>query len=450
MITILGAGLAGLSAAFHLQKAGRTDCAVFEKAGRVGGVCKSEQVDGFTFDYTGHFLHFVTEDIKTLVLDIIGGNIHTLERDSWIFSHNVFTPYPFQQNTYGLPVEVIKECIMGLIEAKYNGQKTGVETTKDRSRNFKEWIDQTFGSGIAKHFMVPYNEKLWTVPVEELTCAWMGRFIPQPSIEDVIEGALSRKAQKVGYNSRLWYPVKGGIEALPRAFASSLHNVTLNRDAVEIDVKRKAVRFHDGSEAFYEQLVSTMPLKQLVRIMKGAPSHVREAAERLRHNSVINVNFGIANRNVSEKHWIYFPEKNYRFYRAGFPHNFSPCQVPSGCSSVNVEISYSGQRPMDYKEAIRLAKEDLIRADILKRSDKIVVEKCLEISCAYVIYDKNHCDIVETIQTYLKEQGIYSIGRYGAWEYSSMEDAILHGKKIAEKLLEDAKGLTGPSEKRNP
>lgn len=439
MITILGAGLAGLSAAFHLQKAGRTDCAVFEKAGRVGGTCRSEHVDGFTFDYTGHFLHFVTEDIKTLVLEIIDGNIHTLERDSWIFSHNVFTPYPFQQNTYGLPVEVIKECVMGLINAKYNGQKTGNETSKNLSMNFKEWIDQTFGSGIAKHFMVPYNEKLWTVPVEELTCAWMGRFIPQPSIEDVIEGALSRKPQRVGYNARIWYPVKGGIEALPRALASSLHNVMLNRDAVEIDVKRKTVRFHDGSEAFYEQLVSTMPLKQLVRIMKGAPSHVREAAERLRHNSVINVNFGIANRNVSEKHWIYFPEKNYRFYRAGFPHNFSPCQVPSGCSSVNVEISYSGQRPMDYKEAIRLAKEDLIRADILKTSDKIVVEKCLEIPCAYVIYDKNHSDIVETIQAYLKEEGIYSIGRYGAWEYSSMEDAILHGKKIAQKLLEDAK-----------
>jgi protoporphyrinogen oxidase len=436
MITILGAGLAGLSAAFHLQKAGRTDVAVFEKGDRVGGTCCSEYVDGFTFDYTGHFLHFVTEDVKTLVLEIMGGNLHSLERDSWIFSHNVFTPYPFQQNTYGLPVEVVKECIVGLIEAKHNGQKNGVEVPKDRSMNFKEWIDQTFGRGIAKHFMVPYNEKLWTVPVEELTCAWMGRFIPQPSIEDVIEGALSRKPQRVGYNAKLWYPVKGGIEALPRAFASRLHNVTLNREAVEIDVKRKAVRFKDGSETFYERLVSTMPMKQLVRIMKGAPSHVREAAERLRNNSVINVNFGIANRNVTEKHWIYFPERNYRFYRAGFPHNFSPYQVPSGCSSVNVEISYSGQRPIDYKEAIQLAKEDLIRADILKTSDKIVVEKCLEISCAYVIYDKNHVNIVDTIQNYLREQEIYSIGRYGAWEYSSMEDAIVHGRKAAEKLLE--------------
>jgi protoporphyrinogen oxidase len=178
-----------------------------------------------------------------------------------------------------------------------------------------------------------------------------------------------------------------------------------------------------------------MPMKQLVRIMKGAPSHVREAADRLRHNSVINVNFGIAERNVSEKHWIYFPEKTYRFYRAGFPHNFSPYQVPSGCSSVNVEISYSGRRPMDYKEAIQLAKEDLVRADILKASDKIIVEKCLEIPCAYVIYDKDHLEIVDTIQRYLNEAEMYSIGRYGAWEYSSMEDAIIHGKKMAQKLL---------------
>jgi UDP-galactopyranose mutase len=178
-----------------------------------------------------------------------------------------------------------------------------------------------------------------------------------------------------------------------------------------------------------------MPLTQLVKISNQVPSPVKEAARRLRHNAVFNVNFGIANRKVSDKHWIYVPENNYIFYRIGFPHNFSPYQVPNGCSAVNVEISYTKEKPLKIKEAIAQARADLMRMQILKKSDKIVVEKCLHIPCAYVIYDKNHKECVQIIQDFLKENGIFSVGRYGAWEYSSMEDAIMHGKRIAEALL---------------
>jgi protoporphyrinogen oxidase len=434
LIAILGAGLAGLSTAFHLEKAGNKSYTVFEKNARVGGVCRSEKVDGFTFDYTGHFLHFATPEVKQLVLDLLKNNIHSLERDSWIYSKNVLTPYPFQQNTYGLPPKVIKECILGLIEAKYANLQNG-GGQQPPSGNFKDWIDRTFGRGIAKHFMVPYNEKLWTVPVGEMTCDWMGRFIPQPSLEDVLDGALTGKKKKMGYNAVLWYPLKGGIESLPSAFVPHVSNVKLNTDAIKIDLNRKALHLGNGRRVYYEWLVSTMPLNQLMKIAGPIPSEVRDAARKLHHNSVLNINFGIEGRNVSERHWIYFPERKFSFYRVGFPHNFAPHQAPRGCSSVNVEISYTRENPVSVKEAVRRSREDLIKAKILHKSDKIVVEKCLQIPCAYVIYDHDRAGRLQVIQKFLDDHGIYSVGRYGAWEYSSMEDAILHGKRTADALL---------------
>ena len=117
---VLGGGLAGLSALWHLQQAGQTDSHLFEKESRVGGLTRSEQLNGFTFDYTGHLLHFKNEAVKQLVSQLLYGNLHTITRNSWIFSKGVYTRYPFQTNLYGLPPEVIKECILGFVNARRN------------------------------------------------------------------------------------------------------------------------------------------------------------------------------------------------------------------------------------------------------------------------------------------------------------------------------------------
>src|SRR5262245_34612411 len=105
-VAILGGGLAGLSALWHLQKVGYENCFLFEKESRIGGLTRSEVVNGFTFDYTGHLLHFKDESIKKLVEDLLGDNIHYVVRNSWIFSQGTYTRYPFQTNLYGLPPAV--------------------------------------------------------------------------------------------------------------------------------------------------------------------------------------------------------------------------------------------------------------------------------------------------------------------------------------------------------
>ncbi|MBM3804009.1 MAG: hypothetical protein FJW26_17045 [Acidimicrobiia bacterium] len=117
---ILGGGLAGLSTLWHLQRSGHERSHLFEKNSRVGGLTRSEHIDGFTFDYTGHLLHFKNEAVRQLVSALLGDNLHSVVRNSWIFSKGVYTRYPFQTNLYGLPPEVIKECILGFVAAQNN------------------------------------------------------------------------------------------------------------------------------------------------------------------------------------------------------------------------------------------------------------------------------------------------------------------------------------------
>lgn len=112
-IIILGAGLSGLSTAYHLQNG----CCVYEQEDEVGGLARSDKVDGFTFDYDGHLLHFKTDYVKKLIQKLLPGLFVAHSRNSWVFSHNVFTKYPFQANTYGLPSSVVKKCILGMFDA---------------------------------------------------------------------------------------------------------------------------------------------------------------------------------------------------------------------------------------------------------------------------------------------------------------------------------------------
>jgi protoporphyrinogen oxidase len=437
-IVVLGGGLAGLSTLWHLQQSGDVKSFLFEGEARVGGLTRSETIDGFTFDYTGHLLHFKHEPVKKLVSELLGDNLRYMERNSWIFSKGVYTRYPFQTNLYGLPSAVIKECILGFVNATANNlhgaNLPNLPCCSAGHETFEAWIYRTLGAGIAKHFMIPYNQKLWTVSPRELTCEWMGRFVPGASLEQILDGALSDVAKNNGYNAQFGYPLKGGIEALPRAFAHSLKNLYCGFEVTKLDMERKRVYFKNGENVAYDTLVSSIPLPRLIRMCPNVPPSVQSAASMLRFTSVYNINFGV-DRNLGDKHWVYFPERRFAFYRVGFSHNFSPFQAPPGCSSIYAEVSYSPWKPIDKSQIACRVKQDLLTLKILRRSDSVTAEHCLDIPCAYVIYDQNYRRNVDHVQSYVRQNGVRTIGRYGSWEYSGMEDAIWQGRAVASELM---------------
>jgi len=436
-VVIIGVGIAGLSAAYHLQN---TDYLIFEKEDRVGGLCRSEIIDGFSFDYAVHTIYSSNKYASKLIKKVLlKDNLDSHIRESWIYSKETYTEYPFQAHTYGLPAEVIKECIMGLIEAKYGSEYS------DEPKNFAEWLHRTFGEGIAKHFMIPYNRKQWAIDPKLMDYNWIAKRIPIPEIEEVLDGALRKPQKKFGPNNEFWYPIEGGVEALPRGFLPHVTNIELNSEVTKIFVDRKEVQINCKDTISYDYLISTLPLPVVVNLLDNATQKLKKAAAELAYNTIYAVTLGIDRENISDFHWVYYPENDYIFHRISYPMNFARSHVPAGKSSIMAEISSSRYKKINYDTLIDDTIGDLKKARVLQSDDEILVKDILILTPGYVIYVLNHRRNVDKIHEFLKQNDIYSCGRFGEWEYLNIDGTILSGKKVAEKLKgyeEEAKSIS--------
>jgi protoporphyrinogen oxidase len=445
---ILGGGMSGLSCAYHLKD----NYLLIEKSDEPGGLSRSIKQDGFVFDYTGHLLHLHNPYTKKLIPELLGENIVENERRAWIYSHDLYTRYPYQANLHGLPQEIIEECLKGLEEAQKIGNRATdgldpngikkprppqIPIAKDRRtpQTFENWVLHTFGAGFGKHFFFPYNEKLWTVSIKELTDEWVAPFVPLPSIREIKEGALTDQTKKFGYNVTFYYPREGGIQALAFAFARNLKDIRLKTEAASIDLGRKEATFASGETVSYDFLVNTLPLPRFLKMTESLPPEIETARQTLRWSSVYDINLGVKRPRISDKHWIYFPEKKYRFYRVGFPMNFSTHMTPPGCSSMYVEIAYAPGQPFDEAGAMKDAVRGLLDCGLLRSEKEIVTRNLIHIPVAYVTYDKNRTRSTIALLKFLASNRVYSIGRFGGWKYSYMEEAILEGKAVAEEVL---------------
>jgi UDP-galactopyranose mutase len=472
---IVGAGPTGLSAAYHAGP----DSILIEQNSRVGGWCRSIEAGGFTFDYAGHIMFSGDPYVHQLYQLLLGDNVHWQDREAWIYSKNVYTRYPFQGSLYGLPGKVIKECIVGAIEARYgslqpspetkranghatngkaNGTNGSCDSVKDccgdgvleasvplvkrasagpAPRNFEDFIYQVWGAGIAKHFAIPYNRKLWSVPLDEMETSWLGGRVPLPDLEEMIEGALSPSPKPMGPNARFGYPLRGGFQALMDGFVPLLKGeLRTNTSVVRVSPSRHAVTLADGAEVTYEHLISTMPLPVLIaRMGDEAPANLRNAAAQLRHVSVRCVHLGVSRENLTEKHWIYYPEDTV-FHRVFVQGNASPhCNAPGGFG-LTCEITYSNCKPLpcDGDDLIQRCIQDCRKVGLIAADDAIMVATQCDLPHAYVVYDHYRAEAVREIREWLEERDIILAGRYSEWEYYNSDHAFLAGKRAVEQI----------------
>lgn len=425
MITVIGAGLSGLSAAYHLG----SDYIVLEREAEVGGLCRSVATKGYVFDLAPHIFFTGNQYVSGLIDDLLHGDLVRQARRAYIYLKGTYVEYPFEVNLNGLPRETIDECISGF-----------KERGRTQPGNFLEWIHSTFGAGIARHYMVPYNEKVWKYPLDQMNIDWIAGRVPVPSMDEMIRGAKEKVKKNYGPNAYFLYPRGGGIGAIADALASRVGNISLNSEAVEIDPKdpegvNVTYREDGGKKRTIESdaVLSSMPLPEIVKIMRDAPNEVVEASERLVYNSLICVNIGVDRPRISDKHWLYFPESEYVFNRISFPMNFSEETTPKGRSSILVEVTYRGTRPNLEETKIKV-REGLISAGILRGDDKVDVFDALDFKYAYVINDLDHRRNVAIIHDYLRGNRIHPMGRFGEWGYLNMDRSILSGRNVAEKI----------------
>ena len=433
-VVILGGGLAGLAAARFCSK----PWLLIEKESRVGGLARTQILHGgFHFDATGHWLHLRDPAMREWVTQrLLPEQLITIARNAGIFSCGVFTRFPYQVNTFGLPKEVVLENVLGFIEARFGA---GGQALREREpQTFEEFILRHMGQGFARNFMVPYNQKLWTAHPRDLSAAWCGRFVPKPDVKEVMEGALGIVREGLGYNASFLYPRSGGIEALPRAILSELRGgeVRVSTEPVSIDWRARRVELGNGRTEGYSQLISTIALTRLIALLaagkSGVPDAVKAAAGRLRATTVTYVKVGGRGPNREPWHWVYLPEADFKTYRIGSPSAVYPALAPSGHCSFYVEYSHRGE--LGLKQCEAFAREDLMRARLIHSPDDIVFAEAEEIPHAYVLYDQDYGPAKDELLAFLGHADIQTAGRYGQWEYSSMEDALLGGKACAERL----------------
>jgi protoporphyrinogen oxidase len=423
-VAILGAGLTGLSAALELERAG-TPHRAFEKLPFAGGHAITIEDDGFRFDRTGHLLHLRDPELRREVVDWLAGDVREISRRSVIWSNGVYTRYPFQANTFGLPPAVAYECLSGFVAAHF-------ARDKKEPQNFEEFCLAHFGEGITRHFMVPYNSRLWGVPPSDITSAWCQRFVPLPKLDDVLAGAVGVVKGELGYNQTFLYP-RLGIGELPKAMHRKTSHVELGRSPTSIELGNRTLVFGDERVTF-DVLLSSVPLPALIELMVDAPGAVRDAARRLRATHLHYLDVALEAPPLTDFHWAYVPEAKYPFYRVGCYTHFSPELAPPGKASLYVELA-----DRDEPELSRVLPKvvaGLVEMGVITGPEHVRFARTRRIDTAYVIFDHAYYEALSVIEPFLAEARVLSAGRYGHWTYCSMEDALLMGRRAANKALE--------------
>jgi len=434
-IVIVGAGPTGLGAAYRLHELGYDDWEIYEKNSYVGGLSASfKDSKGFIWDIGGHVFFSHYEYVDKLVDKLLANEYLLHQRDAWIWLLNSWVPYPFQNNIRYLPKDALLECLLGLIKAQGN---------KNRSNNFQEWVLSTFGEGIAKYFMLPYNHKVWAHPLESMDKDWIAERVSVIDLERIMRNVIFEQDEREwGPNSQFRFPLHGGTGGLFSSFMPYIKgHLRLNEEMSEIDIDKKMVRFSSGREISYNILVNTSPLDQLVfRINPKKPSLVK-SAKQLKHNGVFSLGIGIKKPCPSKKCWVYFPEDNCSFYRITYFSNYSPNNVPDPQNfySLMCETSYSDYKPENRNMIIEKTIDGLVNAKIITDADRNLIETThvIQAEYAYPIPTLERDKALGVILPYLEAKGIFSRGRFGAWKYEigNMDHSIMQGVEVVNKIL---------------
>lgn len=422
-IAILGAGLAGLSTAYHLGKGYR----LFEREKEVGGVCRSFLCHGYTFDTTGHVLHFRNPEVASFVEDLLEGEWYRSQRSAWVYTKEKYVPYPFQAHFTNLSDPIRQECLSGFLAAQ---QKNRVGEKLESGATFEQWILSHFGRGIAKHFLIPYNTKLWGMAPSELGVDGVQQYIPIPTLQEILSGT----DRPFGYNASFYYPSRGGIHQVALALRRRLTEpLFLEHEVEQIDLTRKKIYFTHGAEFPYTRIFSTIPLPELGQRITPLPPSIQQLFHRLKWVSLYSLHLGVSQMQESDKHWIYFADEEFPFYRVVMPSNYGSHLAPRGKGTVQVEVSHAMGRPaLDLTQLRNAVIDGLRKVGLLEDESQIEVEQAHCVRYGYAVFTKECQQMIKTITEFLADHAIDLVGRYSSWEYMSLEDCLLAGKEAAQ------------------
>ena len=418
-IVVLGAGVAGIAAAYHLQELGES-AVVYEKESTYGGLCNSFKVGEFTFDTFGHISFDKATELwleKTTPYYVHTPEALNYDRKQWL-------RHPVQNNLYKLSIEEKIMIIMDFI-----GRDRDISAD-----NYAQWLKSTYGNTFAIKYPFRYTRKYWTVDPELLGTNWIKNRMYVPTLEEILRGAMTTDVPSVHYSGEAHYPKRGGFKAFLSAMVKKC-NIIYNKEVIEIDADNKRLYFQDGKKEEYDYLISTIPLTELCNIVKSAPYDIIEEAKKLNYTSAYLVSLGIKGERISPSLWFYIYDEDILPARVNAPDWQSPYNVPKGYSALQAEVYFSRFK------TIALSEEEVQKAVILQLADMgivkekdIVIRDIRKVKYANIMFTKDICKVRNLIHDYLREIQIDWAGRFGEWDYLWVGQSLMSGRKAAERI----------------
>lgn len=433
---IVGAGPTGLGAAYRLAELGEYHFLVIEKNAYPGGLSASfRDKSGFTWDLGGHVIFSHYSYFDTLIEDLLHGEYLTHQRKAFIRMAGTWVPYPFQNNIRYLPPFQRWECIRGLLHLPQEDVKPG---------DFRQWIQNTFGDGIARYFMLPYNYKVWAFPPELMDWRWIGERVSVIDLEKVLRNLVFEEDDvSWGPNNTFHFPLAGGTGEIFRRLAARVHDhIVYSCEIVSMQPHNHLIETDTGRRISYDFLLNTSPLDQLIlKIIRSAPEPLRSAAKKLDHNGVHVVGIGIDQPGDDDKCWMYFPESNCPFYRVTNFHNYSPKNTPmeGKQKALMGEISFSAYKPHPQETVVHETLAGFVNTNLMTNGDgdSVISRWQARIDYAYPIPTKERDSALRIIHPWLESHGIFSRGRFGGWKYEigNMDHSVMQGVEWAERMV---------------
>lgn len=412
---IVGAGISGLTFANYVKD----DYLILEKESEVGGYCRTIKKGDFIWDYAGHFFHFKTDEFKKLFIDNVSKDdiIHKDKCTKILYKNNLID-YPFQTNIHELEKQEFIDCLYDL----FNKEE------KENYDNFLDMLYGKFGKSIVEKFLRPYNEKLYACDLHTLDTDAMGRFFPYADIKQIINNMKANK--DASYNNTFLYPKNGA-----GSFIDILYNkldkekILLNTTITSIDMEKKIVTTQKGETYHFEYLINSSPLNTFLPLFNN--ESFNKLNSELSYNKVLVFNLGFNKKSkLTKEHWIYIPERNTNYYRIGFYDNI----LDADKLSMYIEIGYDKNAVINVDAQLKLTLDNLKKHGIIDDTMKLEEYVSIIMDPAYVHINGQANEKIQDLKNTLSKNNIYTIGRYGAWTYCSMEDCMLEAKELSSKL----------------
>ncbi len=426
--TILGAGISGLTTSFFM---GHENCLIYESKPYYGGHIYSEIRDGFTWDDGPHVSFTESEFVQELFAESVGGAFEEFETIVGNYHQGHWLDHPAQSNLYQVPEPLRTKCLESFLEARKS------EPFTDLPGDYREWLHRAFGPVFADTFPAAYTRKYWTTEPENLGVDWIGKRIFYPEVEDVRAGYFGPLQRKTYWVKKFRYPSNGGFLAYAHRFAKGAQ-INYCKTVQRIHFGRRELRFHDGSEASYEALISTLPLPVLIKAAEDVPDDVRDAAAALRCTNFLQVEVAVRHPCPRPEQWIYVYDEDKLSTRISVTEHFSPNNAPKGMSGLAVEVYGSDYRPLPaqpgWGSVGERVKTELIQMGLIENAAAIASSHVRYSPWGNVIFDHQRRGALKTINDFLDGVGVTRIGRFAEWKYLMTHDCALHSRRVAEGL----------------